>query len=153
MVIKICGCLMFSLLALTAGAQGPGLKADADPSGASEIKNLELELAKLIVKGDWAQYSIHLGDDYVRVGAHGEVENKDEVLAGYRSGKNLILDMIPEDLQVKSYGDTAILNEHLTMLVRQNGHVITSVHRVTEVFIRRAGQWSMVALSDVPMAK
>lgn len=110
-------------------------------SAITAVKNEELNLAKLLVKGDWDAYAAHLSDEYVRTGSAGEVENKSEVLAAYRAGKNTPLDVIPEELDVRIFGETAILTGHISTLVRQNGRVTTAFTRITEIFVRQNRQW------------
>ena len=63
------------------------------------------------------------------------------MLADYRAGKNMPLDAIPEELEVRVFGEAAILTGHLTTLVRQNGRVTTTFLRATEVFVKRDEKW------------
>jgi len=150
-MLKIVCFAVIMMFVLPLHSHESGLKPDSNAAAEAEIKALEMELAKLMVKADWSQYASHLADDYVRVGTNGQMQTKGEVLADLRSDKNKLLDLIPEDLQAKLYGDTAILNAHLTMLSRQNARVTTTFHRTTEVFVRRGDKWWIVALSDVPI--
>jgi len=112
---------------------------------AEEVKKAELELARLQVKADWKQYAAHLTDDFVRTTNTGQFQNKEETLADLRSGTSVILDAIPEELQVRIHGDSAILTGHLTALTRQNGRVTTLFSRFTAIFVKQDGQWLLAA--------
>jgi hypothetical protein len=89
-------------------AQNSGIQADIDVAGVESVKQLELELCSLIVKSDWAAYSRHLTDDYVRIIA-GQVESKEEVLRKFRTAKPKTISMTPEKIDVRIYGDAAVL--------------------------------------------
>ena len=61
--------------------------------------------------------------------------------------------MIPEELQVVTYGDTAVATSHVSILSRQNGKVITTFSRFTDVYVQREGKWYMVASQATAVSK
>ena len=130
-------------IALTAQ---PGTHADANPVAESEIKSLEMNLAELIVRGDWDEYEKHLASDYLLTRDSGHVESKDEALASLRDVKRKIIVMEMEpDLAIRIYGDTAVSNAEFTTSVRESGQIKTRRTRQTDVFVKRDGQWCLVA--------
>jgi ketosteroid isomerase-like protein len=141
--------LLFSLL-IPVLAQDSGLKADNNSSTEKEIQALETQLADLLVKGNWQAHASHLSDDYTETGA--QVRTRQQVMADLQSGKIKFLYLTPDEMQVRAYGDAAILNMHLSVVERENGKVNTTVHRMTKVFVRRKDQWFVVALTDVPVS-
>ncbi|MBZ5722810.1 MAG: nuclear transport factor 2 family protein [Acidobacteriia bacterium] len=145
--------ILLTALSLPVLAQDATLKADANPPAESEVKKAEADLAKLLVQADWDQYAARLSDDYVRTENNGDVKTKAEVLADLRSGKSKLLDVIPEELQVRLYGDTAILTGHLSALTRQNGRVTTVFSRITETFVKHNGSWFLAALQQTTVLK
>lgn len=122
--------------------------ADADSPGQSEVRDLETNLAKLLEKGEWDRYGSYLAEDYVRTDERGRLQDKAAVLAELRSRKGTFLNVTPEDLAVRSYGDTAVLTGHLTLVNRENGKVTTTFLRYTQVFVKHAEQWLLVATQD-----
>lgn len=110
-------------------------------------------MADLIVRGDWDEYEKYLVADYTRVAADGKLENKDEVMSGFRKGPRKIIVMEPEDLHVRTYGEAAVLQGRVTTSVRESAHVNTRNERVTEVFVRQDGQWRMAAEQESAMGK
>jgi ketosteroid isomerase-like protein len=144
--------LVFSI-ALT--AQQPDVHADANPGAEGEIKALELRLAQLIVSGDWDEYAKHLASDYLHTRDSGQVENKDEALAGLRDVKRkvIVMEMEPADLVIHIYGDTAVSNAEFTIRVRDNGQVKGRRSRQTDVFVKRDGQWYLVVEQGTTIGK
>jgi ketosteroid isomerase-like protein len=134
-------------------AQEAGIKADTNPAAEAEIKNVEMELAKLLVKEDWDKYAAFLTEDYVRTTSKGNVQNKQEFMGDVRSPDKKVLDMMPEELQVRVFGESAILTGHLTMLARQNGRVTTSFSRYTKIFVKRNDRWMLAAEQSTTVLK
>jgi len=132
-------------LALT--AQEPVAHADANPVAEGEIKALELKLAEIIVHGDWDEYAKHLASDYLHTRDNGYIESKDDALASLRDVKRkiIVMEMEPADLAIRIYGDTAVSNAEFTTSVRESGQVKTRRTRQTDVFVKRDGQWYLIA--------
>jgi polyhydroxyalkanoate synthesis regulator phasin len=145
--------VLLAALSLSTQAQVSSLKADNNPATQAAVQKLELDIARLLVQGNWEQYGAQLSEDFVRTAANGEVENKQQAWPEFRSGKNKLLDMILEELQVVTYGDTAVVTSHVTRLERQNGRVITAFSRFTDVFVQRDGRWLMVCSHATPVSK
>ena len=140
-------------LALT--AQQPVAHADANPVAEGEIKALELKLAELIVHGGWDEYAKHLASDYLHTRDNGHVESKDEALASLRDVKRkiIVMEMEPADLAIRIYGDTAVSNAEFTTSVRESGQVKTRRTRQTDVFVKRDGQWYLIAAQGTTIGK
>jgi hypothetical protein len=144
--------LAFSI-ALT--AQQPDVRADANPVAEGEIKALESRLAELIVHGDWDEYAKHLASDYLHTRDSGQIETKDEALASLRDVKRkiIVMEMEPADVVTHIYGDTAVTNAEFTIRVRDNGQVKGRRSRLTDFFVKRDGQWYLVASQGTTIGK
>ena len=142
-------------LSIALTAQQPDVHADANPVAEGEIKALELRLAELIVSGDWDEYAKHLALDYLHTRDNGQVESKDEALAGLRDVKRkiIVMEMEPADLVIHIYGDTAVSSAEFTIRVRDNGQVKSRRSRQTDVFVKRDGQWCLVAGQGTTIGK
>jgi ketosteroid isomerase-like protein len=145
------------LLAVSASlaAQQPGLHADANPAAEAELKALELKLADLIVRGDWDEYSNYLASDYLCTHENGHIETKDEALASLRDVKRkvIVMEMEPSDAVIRIYGDTAVSNAEFTTRVRESGQVKSRRARLTGVFVKRDGQWRLIAEQSTTIGK
>jgi hypothetical protein len=144
------------LLALSGAliAQPPNARAGANSVAEAEIKALEVRLAELIVKGDWDEYEKHLAADYLHTRDSGQVENRDEALASLRDihRKIIIMEMEP-NLTIRIYGDTAVCSAEFTIRVRENGQVKSRRLRLGDVFVKRDGQWSLIAEQGTTIGK
>jgi ketosteroid isomerase-like protein len=145
------------LLAVSASlaAQQPGAHADANPAADAEIRALELKLADLIVRGEWDEYSNYLASDYLCTHENGHNESKDERLASLRDVKRkiIVMEMEPSDAVVRIYGDTAVSNADFTTRVRESGQVKSRRARLTDVFVKRDGQWRLIAEQSTTIGK
>ncbi len=143
------------VLSLALTAQQPGMHADANPVAEGEIKALELKLAGLIVRGEWDEYARHLASDYLHTRDNGYVEGKDEAMASLRDVKRkiIVMEMEPADTEIRIYGDTAVSSAEFTTSVRESGQVKTRRTRRTDVFVKRDGQWCLVAGQGTTIGK
>ncbi len=135
-------------------AQQPDVHADANPVAEGEIKALESKLAELIVRAGWDEYAKHLASDYLYTRDNGHVEGKDDALARLRDVKRkvIVMEMEP-DLTIHIYGDTAVSSAEFTVRIRENGQVKSRGLRQTDVFLKREGQWSLVAGQSTTIGK
>jgi ketosteroid isomerase-like protein len=143
------------VLSIALSAQQPGVRADANSTAQGEIKALELRLAELIVHGDWDEYTKHLASDYLYTRDNGHLENKDEALASLSDARRkiIVMEMEPADLAIRTYGDTAVANAEFTITVRDSGQVKSRRTRLTDVFVKRDGQWVLVAGQGTTIGK
>lgn len=150
---------LFILVLLAASsflvAQQTGVHADANSPAEAEIKALELKFADLIVRGEWDEYASHLASDYQHTRDSARVESKDEAMASLRDAKRkiIVMEMEPSDATVRIYGDTAIANAEFTVSARESGQVKTRRLRQTKVFLKRDGQWLLIAEQDTAIGK
>ena len=118
----------------------PGVRADADSVAVAEIEALEHHLIDLLEERDLDAYASYLAEDYMRVNAAGGVDSKESVLGQFRSG-SVGGTSTPSELEVRVYGDTAILTFVLT--IERDGETVRR-SRLVKVFVRRDGRWMMV---------
>ena len=150
----ITGVLAIVLAGLaSARPAGEEIRADNNAAAQEEIKKLELHLIDLILKGDPA-YGTYLAEDYVLIESDGELRHKTEMVQQFtsrdpRSGSG---SMTPSEMQVRIYGDTAVMNFKLTTGRMVNDELRKKVTRATKVFIRRNGRWYMVNNQGTPLA-
>ena len=137
---------IFLVLSIPLRAQSV-VRAEANPVAEAEIKALELKLADLIVKGDWDEYAKHVGGDYLHTRENGQVENKEEALASLSDVKRkiIVMEMEPASLIIRLYGDTVVSSAEFTVTVRDSGQVKSRRTRLSDVFVKRDGQWILIA--------
>jgi hypothetical protein len=144
-LFRISALLAILFLRLSA-AQSPGPHADSDSAVEADVKALVSQMAGMIVKADWNGYAQRLAPDYLRTSYDGRVVNKDEALASLRDPQRKIIVMeIEPDQRVRLYGDSAVSSTEFTISVRESGHLKTRLIRMTDVLVKREGQWYVVA--------
>lgn len=140
-----------AVLALPSHAQKSNIHADNNPEAVESVKKFELELCDLIVRGEWDAYASHLTDDYVRV-LPGKIQSKEEVLTEFHTSSTRTISMVPEQMDVRIYGDTAIMIIQLRSREQTlDGHTIDHRGRPAKVFIRRNGKWFLAQLTGSPL--
>jgi len=147
---------LFTLLG-QASAQSP---TQTEPQGSSsaasvadEIKALELKSDKLIVTADWDEYEKLLTFDFTRILYDGKLENKKETMASFRGGPRKLIVIEPDDLQVRTYGEIAVLQGRSTIWVQESGHLNTKIERYTELFVKQDGQWKLAVQQQTTVGK
>jgi len=131
------------------GQSNQTFKADVNNEAEEEIKKLEFYLASLLERGDYDTYSGYLTDDYSRIDRNGVVLSKEQVLEQFRSSKAMAK-MTPHDLEVRIYGDAAILNGILDVETKNGDEIAKRSSLFTKVFIRREGKWYLASLQGTP---
>jgi hypothetical protein len=127
----------------------PTFKADVNIEAEEEIIKLEFYLASLIVSGDFETYSTYLTDDYIRINQNGTVATKEQVLEQFQSNTGKA-SMTPYDLEVRIYGDAAILNGKLDVETKNGDEIVRKSSLFTKIFIRRHGKWYLASLQGTP---
>ena len=123
-------------------AQKPG-KASSEEK---EIRALEEERNRAILKGDAAALERMTSDDYTFITLRGELRTKAEIVKGFKSGSFRYEARTISDLNVRVYGDTAIVTGRSSQRGKEDGKDYSGDYRFTRVYVKQRGQWVTVAL-------
>jgi ketosteroid isomerase-like protein len=93
-----------------------------------------------------------LDADFTCVGPLGFVLDKEQYLAGRRSGDLRQEAFAWRDVRVRVYGDAAIAVGSQVQTARYQGRDASGQFRVTQVFTRRGEQWVLVSLHLSPIS-
>jgi len=99
-------------------------------------------------RGDKAAALRLMTDDYIVTGINGRMSYKADVIKGFPDPKDA--DRIKQtdnysNVQVRDYGDTALLSFLDDMTVQAGGQTATFQMRVTQIYRRTGGQWQLAA--------
>jgi len=140
------------LIAVLAALTFSSAAADAKPSQQSRPLALEQQLLATerewddaVVKRDAKALDRLLADDFRLIWIDGSVSNKAELIAGVTNRKAAIDPFSTEDVEVRIYGDTAILTGRFKQTARVGTRSETNSFRYTDVYVRRKGQWRAVS--------
>jgi len=98
-----------------------------------------------MVKGDVAGFSRCVADEWVLTFSDGSVVTKPMAQADLKEGALKIESFQLDDVNVRVYGDTAIVFGVITERSKFRDKDISGKRRFTDVFVKRDGRWQAVA--------
>jgi hypothetical protein len=93
------------------------------------------------------------GDDLVFVNTHGALLTKAQRLEDLRSGSLKFISFGRDSYSLHVYGDTVVMTGRATSEVVYQGKVNRVPRRFTNVYIKLAGQWRLVAHQATTIAE
>ena len=137
----------FVLLALAT------LAPSQDSKIQEEIKKLEEARNQAILKGDFAAIDRMTSEDYTFVTLRGEMRTKTEIVNGFKSGSFRYQSREISDLNVRVYGDAAVVTGRSIQKGTENGKDYSGDYWFTRVYAKQNGRWITVALQTTPIQK
>ncbi len=124
----------------------PALAAPEPSDPRAEVLALEHAWAKAYLERDVAALDRLVADDWFYTDADGKVTSKAQDIADVRSGTYQATEFMMSDLQVRTYGDTAVVTGRQTEIATLAGKDASAVYRVTDVWKRSEnGRWQAIA--------
>jgi ketosteroid isomerase-like protein len=96
------------------------------------------------LKDDAAELDRTLAPDYVIVRDNGLVRSRAETLEGIKSGATKFTAFNLSDVQVRFYGDTAVVTFHADIHGSRAGKDMSGEFREVRVFVNHGGAWQAV---------
>ena len=134
---------------LLAAPRPADAKADAD----REVLKMNEECNTAELKGDVATMGGCETDDFEHIHANGMVEHKAEFLKGVGSGAHKFLALDLSDVHVRSYGTTAIVEEHIHLRADNSGKIADVNNIVMTVWTKQQGKWREAAWMAVGLPR
>ena len=123
-----------------------GQGKSAKSSGvADEIKKLEQQRNEAILKGDTATLDKLTSDDYTNTTAQGKMEKKADIMDGFKSGKIKFESRELSDLDVRVYGNTAVVTGAYHEKGTSKGKPYEYRDRYTDIWMSIGGNWQLIA--------
>jgi uncharacterized protein (TIGR02246 family) len=134
---------------------GPASGKRARQSGNTEqaIRQLMNEQANAQQKNDTAALERIWADDFTFTNSSGEVQTKAQRLAEIKSGELKFESISIDDVQVRVYGDTAVVTGRGTVKGQRRGQDLTGQSRSTSVYVKKQGRWQVVATQITRIAQ
>jgi ketosteroid isomerase-like protein len=136
------------LIALAVGLAVPAMSvvAAADRSAdEQQIRKIEQDWINAIVKRDGAFLTKLEADDFTLTDPDGTVLDKAGSIKETASGETMFDEVKIDNLKVRFYGDTAIVNGQATAKVRTPDQDLSGQYAWTDVFVKQNGEWKAVA--------
>jgi ketosteroid isomerase-like protein len=118
---------------------------DAKAQADQEVLKINAECNDAELRGDVAAMDKCETPDFTHTHANGMVEHKAEYLKGVGSGAHKFLALDLSDVHVRSYGDTAIVDEHMHLRADNSGRIADVQNLVMTVWTRQQGKWREAA--------
>ena len=96
---------------------------------------------KAIVRKDRAAIAGNMTEDFRQISARGAVAGKEAFLDTITSPKLVIHPYGVEDMDVRIYGDVALVSGRTRMTGSWDGKPFASHYRYVDVYVRKDGQW------------
>ena len=141
-------CLLFAACVVAAGQQ-PAKKSQQQLKIEQELMQLERDIGEANVRRDKAFFARVEADEFLFTDAGGGLTTKQEDVASLDQppGEFRLVSYVPDEMKVYLYGQTAVVFGRVTTKARssKDGREVTNQTRFTDVFVRRAGRWQIVA--------
>jgi Ketosteroid isomerase homolog len=110
-----------------------------------EVGALNREWMQSYVRGDVGFLERHLAEDYVSTFPDGKVFDKAGEIAALKSGEVALTEMTPREMNVRVYGETAVITGRSAIKAKTNGEEIGGELRFTDVWVKQSDGWKAVA--------
>ena len=94
-----------------------------------------------------------MSDDSTYTHSSGETQNKAAFVGDLKSGKRVYKELKEDDVQVRVYGNTAVLTARTDLHVMNAGKDLQFPMRITVVYVNAGGQWRMVTYQSTRLAQ
>ena len=132
-------------LVLSHGTQIPQATPQSDPAATiAQVKKLENERIQAGVRKDVALVDAATADEYVQIDWDGKVLDKAAMLARIKSSNIQLQSNTLDEIDVKVYGNTAVVHGLATRKGTMDGKDISTAVRYTRVYVNRDGRWQVV---------
>ena len=124
--------------------------------GQTTAKQAKVERELMQMEHDWsAAYLSHdvsvvdriLADDFIGTDGRGIMTDKEQEMEDARSENpnRKVLSEAIDDLKVRIYGDTAVVNGRTTEKIQAGSKELVIQYRRTDVFVKRNARWQCVS--------
>jgi ketosteroid isomerase-like protein len=149
--------LVFAVLAMAASsvlvAQMTGDKSAPKGKVEQELIKLEQDRTQAAVRGDTTFLEQNTADDYTFITPRGMLRTKAQLLEDFKSGQIKLQANDLDDLNVRVYGDMAVITGRSTQKGQAYGQDSAGQYRFTRVYVKRNGRWQSVAFQSTRIAE
>ena len=132
--------------------QGTTSKPDSSALQAL-IKKMENDRIQAGVQKDIDSIAAVTAEDYVNIDFDGQLRNKNETLERIRSSEIQLKSNTLDEIQVRIYGDTAVVTGRATPKGTINGKDFGTPIRYSRVYVKKDRGWQVVLFQQTRVAR
>jgi len=141
----ICALLLTFLFAPLVVGQGPTKNKGAQAGGVEEqLKQMEDDWQKATRTKDATLLKRIIAEDWVATDDKGKALNREQYISQMNANADVVQSNENFDMQVRGYGNTAVVTGGLAEKGTRNGAAYSDTYRWTDVFVKRGGHWLAV---------
>ena len=106
---------------------------------------------KAIIRKDRAAIAENMAEDFRQISARGDVASKAAFLDAIMSPKLVINPYGVEDMDIRVYGDVALVSGRTRMSGNYDGKPFGSHYRYVDVYVRKEGKWRVTSVQITPV--
>jgi hypothetical protein len=123
----------------------------ADDSVVRQLINLKDRLHKAERERNTDFLQQVFAADFVAGTSQGDVLNKAQLLARVKSPDHSYDELHSDDVQVRVYGNVAIMTDHTTIKGTDKGRSFGGDFRFVRIFVKKHGKWQVVLSQGTPI--
>lgn len=140
-------CALLLALAFPALVVGQGRTKSKGPQAGGveqQLKQMEDDWQKATRTKDAALLKRIIADDWVATDDKGVALTREQYVSQTTSSTDVVQSNENTDMQVRVYGNTAVVTGGLTEKGTRNGTAYLDTYKWTDVFVKRRGHWQAV---------
>ena len=143
--VRLLAALLLLVAMVSASQEDKKGKTKSAGGAEDQVKALLEQRRQAVLKGDAATLAALTADDYARVGPDGRMQNKTEYLQTFKDGSVKYQSIDVKDEKIRVYGNTAVTTGTAAIKGTNKGQDISGNYAVTQVFVKRNGNWQAVS--------
>jgi ketosteroid isomerase-like protein len=141
----ICAMLLTLVFSSLVVGQGTTKSKGAQAGGiGQQLKQMEDDWQKATRTKDAALLKRIIAEDWVATDDKGKALNREQYISQTTSNPDVIQSNEDFDMQVRVYGNTAVVTGGITERGTRTGTAYLDIYRWTDVFVKRGGHWQAV---------
>lgn len=148
-----CLALLACVSVAACATSGPAQRADAETATVSLLTRQAEAWDRAIVRKDREAVATNMDAGFRQIDSDGGWHDKAGFLDGILDERLTIAPYTVEDLQVRVYGDTALLTGTTDLHGTWDGKPFRTHYRYTDVYVKRDGRWKVVNVQTTRIAE
>jgi hypothetical protein len=133
------------VVCVVAAVAGPAWLGAAEPEAEAGIARIEEQRFAAMLSADVATLDRLLASDLTYVHSSAKLDTKEDFIGAIKAGSLKYKVITPEDVHVRLYDSTAVVTGRCRFEVQSAGAELKLQVRYTDVYVKRAGAWQLVA--------